>query len=120
LSDWNSLDLETSFLLVPKSAQTGYPFLFELTKGILFVVITSLLLWRLCTSFLNQIEQGQKRYKNYVAQSPIAIGVYNSEGTALDLNQAATTLTGYSREDTTPPKQFVAQAQKTTKRPSSL
>lgn len=89
----------TSFLVTPQSEHLEYHFVFELIKGIAYVFFTSWLLWQLCTSFLAQIEKGQRRYENYVAQSPTAIGVYNSNGEALDFNRAASTLTGYTREE---------------------
>ncbi|MGZ0653976.1 response regulator [Coraliomargarita sp. W4R72] len=72
---------------------------YELIKGIFFVLITSYLLWALCKSFRRQIEGVHQHYKTYVAKSPIAIAVYSPEGALLDFNQAACSLTGYSKEE---------------------
>lgn len=91
--------LVTSFFVIPIAEHLQTRYFYELGKGVFYVLVTSGLLYSLCTSFSKQINQGQERYATYVAQSPIAIAVYNSTGDALDFNQAASTLTGYSREE---------------------
>ncbi|TVP79300.1 MAG: PAS domain S-box protein [Puniceicoccaceae bacterium] len=79
---------------------------YELTKGLLFVFATTVLLYFLCRSWSQQIaaawqqqETSQQRYETYVRNSPISIAEIDRSGHILETNQATEQLTGYAYEE---------------------
>ena len=74
-------------------------------KGLLFVVVTSLLLHPLITGYIRQtrrkeaaLRAGEARFRSYVEHAPMALFVMDREGRVTDANPAAARMFGCAAE----------------------
>lgn len=96
----------TGMWLTRQDAESEKVIVFEVFKGLGYVLITTLLLWYLCRSWSHQVaeavskyEHSQSQYELYVKNSPIAISVIDRAGNFIELNEATEQLTLYSTEE---------------------
>jgi|GEM_PF-3233292 len=71
----------------------------QMIKGLVFVVVTSCLLFILICRSLKQIHHSELRYRSLFDSAHDAIMVVDQNGNYLDANSTAFSLTGYSRSE---------------------
>ena len=96
---WITLS-DKMLLLFHRSVTEDYIQLVNSGKGLLFVMVTSLLLWQLIRLNNKRLTQSEKQYRLIYEDSPIPNWIYDLQSLRfVSVNESAIKLYGYSREE---------------------
>jgi PAS domain S-box-containing protein len=74
-------------------------FIMSSVKGVIFVILTTILIYLLIDNNLSSIKESDNRFLKAFNSSPVAIALIHPNGQIIDVNDEYLTLTGYKKKE---------------------
>jgi len=86
-------------ILAITTTDTYSLFIMSSVKGVIFVILTTILIYLLIDNNLSSIKESDNRFLKAFNSSPVAIALIHSNGQIIDVNDEYLTLTGYKKKE---------------------
>jgi PAS domain S-box-containing protein len=86
-------------ILAITTTDTYFLFIMGSVKGVIFVILTTILIYLLIYNNLSSINESDNRFLKAFNSSPVAIALIHINGQIIDVNDEYLTLTGYKKKE---------------------
>ncbi|MDZ4171125.1 MAG: PAS domain S-box protein, partial [Methanobacteriaceae archaeon] len=86
-------------ILAITTNDTNFLFIMSSVKGVIFVILTTILIYLLIYTNLSSIKESDNRFLKAFNSSPVAIALIHLNGKIIDVNDEYLTLTGYKKKE---------------------
>jgi PAS domain S-box-containing protein len=86
-------------ILAITTTDTNFLFIMASIKGVIFVILTTILIYLLIYTNLSSIKESDSRFLKAFNSSPVAIALVHLKGQIIDVNDEYLTLTGFKKKE---------------------